>query len=65
MSRPTASVPSGKDQEPPACQAGGSRNASRFCRVGSCGAITSAKMAASTTSTITASPATAPLFSLK
>ena len=41
------------------------RTHTRFCTEGACGAMTSAKIAASTTRTITVSPATAPAFSRK
>ena len=65
MSRPTASVPSRNSALPPAIQNGGARKCSRNCSAGACGATWWAKTAASTTITITTSPPTAPLFSLK
>ena len=65
ISRPTASVPSGNAREPPSSQKGGCSRWSRYCSIGEYGAIKSAKIASSATVTITASPATAPLFSLK
>src|SRR5580692_12018200 len=65
MSRPSASVPSGKAQLPPSYQAGGSFTDSRNCSSGECGARTSAKIAVKTISERMTRPATAPLFSRK
>jgi hypothetical protein len=65
MSRPIASVPSGKVHDPPACQKGGFRKAVLLVRIGECGAITFASSATRTSATITISPATAPAFALK
>ena len=65
MSRPRLSVPSTKRIEPPSAHAGAARTASRNCSLGGYGAITSAKIANSTTITTTASPTTALRFSLK
>src|SRR5262245_45021293 len=64
MSRPRLSVPRTKRIEPPSAHAGAARTASRNCSFGGYGAITSAKIASSTTSTTTARPITAPRFSL-
>ena len=50
MSRPSASVPSRNSGRPFAVQAGGTSSASRYCIVGSCGAISGAKIAVSTIS---------------
>src|SRR5690606_21844425 len=65
MSRPTSSVPSTNRQEPPSSQAGGCSKASRYCMDGSCGAISPAKIATSSMTTMVHRPISAPRLRLK
>src|SRR6202022_934941 len=63
MSRPSASVPSGKVQLPPSYQAGGSFTNWRYCSSGECGASQPAKMPVKAIATNMMRPVSAPLFS--
>src|SRR5207244_12849669 len=56
----TGSVPSKNAQLPPSCHTGGARVKSRYCSLGGCGEMTSAKIARNKSSTIRASPINAP-----